>query len=363
MRYISACGGIILVAVLFLQADAHGRGFGGYRGGGFGGDRFSGYGGDRFGGRSDFGGDRSGGYRTDGFGGYRGGDSFRGNDFSGNRSSFDRPTGGPQTLRFDDNRGGLAGGESRLTFPTDAGLSRYSSLSVNTAHSTHYWSNSTMANRAVGVRSGFGYYNTFRGGWYDSHPGAWRPAAWRGAGAWAAARWGGLYDWWGIPVETPVYYDYGNNVTYQGDNVYVNGTETATAQDYASQAINLATQGQQASPPASDQWQSLGVFALVQGQETTSNNLFQLAVNQAGILRGNYYDGIMDSTTPVYGSVDKKTERAAWTIGKKADRVFEAGIYNLTQDQCPVLVHFGKDRTQQWLLVRMQEPQSGNSGQ
>ena len=47
-------------------------------------------------------------------------------------------------------------------------------------------------------------------------------------------------------------------------------------------------------------------------------------MNQAGTIRGNYYDGLMDTTTPVYGSVDKKTQRAAWSIGKKTDRVFEA---------------------------------------
>jgi hypothetical protein len=37
--------------------------------------------------------------------------------------------------------------------------------------------------------------------------------------------------------------------------------------------------------------------------------------------------------------------------------VFEAGIENLTKDQTPVLVHFGADRTQQWLLVRVQQPE------
>ena len=55
--------------------------------------------------------------------------------------------------------------------------------------------------------------------------------------------------------------------------------------------------------------------------------------------------------------MDKKTQRAAWTIGKKKDRVFEAGIENLTKDQTPILVHFGADRTQQWLLVRVQQPE------
>ena len=84
--------------------------------------------------------------------------------------------------------------------------------------------------------------------------------------------------------------------------------------------------------------------------------MFQLAVNKEGIIRGNYYDALMDTSTEVYGSVDPKTQRAAWTIGDKKTTVFETGIYNLTKDQTPVLVHFGKDKTQQWLLVRVEKP-------
>jgi hypothetical protein len=67
----------------------------------------------------------------------------------------------------------------------------------------------------------------------------------------------------------------------------------------------------------------------------------------------------MNTTTPVYGSVDKKAQRAAWTIGKKSERVFEAGIFNLTKQEAPVLVHFGTKRTEQWLLVRMEQPKEG----
>jgi uncharacterized protein (TIGR03000 family) len=63
----------------------------------------------------------------------------------------------------------------------------------------------------------------------------------------------------------------------------------------------------------------------------------------------------MDSTTPVYGSVDKKTQRAAWTIGEKKTPLFDAGLVNLTKDETAVLVHFGPDKTQQWLLVRIQQ--------
>ena len=137
----------------------------------------------------------------------------------------------------------------------------------------------------------------------------------------------------------------------------MNGDDVGTAAQYAQQAATLATQGQEAKPPEKAKWQPLGVFALVQGEEKTSNTLFQLAIDQDGIIRGNYYDALMGSTTPVYGSLDRKTQRAAWIIGDNKSTVFETGIYNLTKEQTPVLVHFGKDKTQQWLLVRMEQPQ------
>jgi hypothetical protein len=56
--------------------------------------------------------------------------------------------------------------------------------------------------------------------------------------------------------------------------------------------------------------------------------------------------------------VDKKTQRAAWTFsdGKNTDIIMETGLFNLTQDQTEALVHFGKERTQQWLMVRLDQP-------
>jgi hypothetical protein len=83
----------------------------------------------------------------------------------------------------------------------------------------------------------------------------------------------------------------------------------------------------------------------------------QLALNKDGVLRGNYYNAVSDATTPVKGSLDKKTQRVAWTIGDKKDQVFETGLYNLTQDETTMLVHFGKDRTEQYKLFRVQQQQ------
>ena len=59
---------------------------------------------------------------------------------------------------------------------------------------------------------------------------------------------------------------------------------------------------------------------------------------------------------PNIGARRKDTQRVAWTVGENKTNVFEAGIYNLTQPETPVLVHFGKERTEQWLLVRLKQP-------
>jgi uncharacterized protein (TIGR03000 family) len=254
--------------------------------------------------------------------------------------------------------GGTVAGSSRwggaaTRFPTDAGFAHYSTAAVgNFGHPTAYWSGGYMATRAGFVRGGFYQYGAFYPGWYTAHPGAWAAAGWAAGTAWTACTAASLASFCSIPA-VPVYFDYGNTIVYQNTNVYENGQVIGTTADYEQQAQAIAQQGQ-AAPPPSQKWQPLGVFALVQGDDKSSNSMFQLAVDPSGIIRGNYYDALMDSTSTVYGSVDKKTQRAAWTIGDKKTPLFEAGIFNLTKDESPVLVHFGPGKTQQWLLVRVQ---------
>jgi uncharacterized protein (TIGR03000 family) len=405
------------LAGLFLTLSAS-LAFGWGRGGGFRAGGFGGYRGGDFGGfHSDFGGYREGGFDRGSWSGsrdfnsYSGGDRWAGTssynrsysgagggsvDVSGTRGAAVGPRGavaggtrdvtatGPEgrTYSGSSDRWGAAGaggavaggsrssvatgpggtvagssrwGAAATRFPTDAGFAHYSTAAVgNFARPTSYWSNSYLALRGGYVRAGFYHYGAFYPGWYGAHPGCWAAAGWAAGAAWTAASAASLSAFCSIPAE-PIYYDYGNTIVYQDNNVYDNGQEVATAPQYEQQAATIAQQGQEAQPPATDKWQPLGVFALVQGDDTTSNTMFQLAVNQEGIIRGNYYDGLMDSTSTVYGSVDKKTQRAAWTIGDKKTPVFDAGLFNLTKDETPVLVHFGPDKTQQWLLVRVQQ--------
>jgi hypothetical protein len=241
-------------------------------------------------------------------------------------------------------------------------MNHYASVyGANGAHSTAYWSSGYMGTHAGYVRSGFGYYGCFHPAWYAAHPGCWAAAGWAAGAAWAAPSYGDVASYCGMSDSAPPDYDYGSGVVYQGDDVYVNGQDAGTVQQYADQATSIASQGQASDPPSTEDWKPLGVFALVQGDEKTSNYIFELAVNKNGIIRGNYYDGVLDTTTDVYGSIDKKSKLAAWTIGKKKDRVFEAGLYNLTQAECPCLLHVGSQSTSQMLLVRMQQPSSSGS--
>jgi hypothetical protein len=179
---------------------------------------------------------------------------------------------------------------------------------------------------------------------------------WVGAGVWAAPVWNSVSTWCGVAAP-PVTYDYGSSVVINDDNVYVNGEQVATADQYADQALQFADQGRQAKPAESDEWQSLGVFGMLQNaDEKTAQHIFQLGINKDGTIRGNYYDAVADNTLPVYGSVDKNSQRAAWSIGEKKDIVFEAGLNNLTQQETTILVHYGKERAQQMVLVRLEEP-------
>jgi len=86
--------------------------------------------------------------------------------------------------------------------------------------------------------------------------------------------------------------------------------------------------------------------------------MMQMAVNKQGNIAGMYYNTSDDVSLPIQGAVDRTTQRAAWTVGDKKNTVLETGIYNLTKEETPVLVHFGDQKTQNWLMVRLDKPES-----
>ncbi|MDB5336448.1 MAG: hypothetical protein JWN70_2067 [Planctomycetaceae bacterium] len=231
------------------------------------------------------------------------------------------------------------------------------------SNGTYYRSTTAISGQGAYVRTACTpYYGCFTSAWHTQYPGAWYAAAWGTTVAWRAATWGVLASSGGYATQ-PVNYDYGSTVVYQDNTVYQNGDPVATAEEYSQQATDIAQTGKTTDASPDGDWTPLGVFAMVRGEEQTADNLFQLAVNNDGVLRGNYYNALTDTTETVFGSVDKKSQRAAWTVGDKKTPVYEAGISNLTSDHTTMMVHYSNDRAQQFTLFRIEQPDDANAQQ
>jgi hypothetical protein len=150
-------------------------------------------------------------------------------------------------------------------------------------------------------------------------------------------------------------------VYYQDNSVYIGGEQASSAETYAQQVIQLADSAPQDVGADDVEWLPLGTFALVANDEEEATMFLQLAVSKEGIIGGTYVNVDTDAAAEIEGMVDKKSQRAVWTIGENKNTVLETGIYNLTQEETPILVHFGTDDTQQWMLVRLEEPEDEQS--
>lgn len=212
---------------------------------------------------------------------------------------------------------------------------------------------------------GWEHRDWFNNNWWNNHRHPWNywhhPWGWY----WGWGTFAGLSAWipWGW--SQPVYYNYGDNVYYSDGNVYYGDQSVCSQQEYADQAQQIASSIPQDAKPADDDWMSLGVFAVTQdGQASGSdpNMYIQLAVSKQGIIAGTYQNTTSDQTQNLEGMVDKKSQRAAWTVSGQKWPVMETGIYNLTQKSCPMLVHFADGRTQQWLMVHVDKPEQGPDG-
>jgi hypothetical protein len=186
-------------------------------------------------------------------------------------------------------------------------------------------------------------------------------ARWVGP-TWRPVTWAALSTYGSYPAE-PTYINYGETVVYSGDTVVINGETEIPAEQYAQQATDIATTGKDAkADPKTGEWQPLGVFAMIGEGETKATNIFQLSINKEGVIRGEYYNALTDTAEPVYGSADKKTQRAAWTVADRKAPVYEVGIANLTKPETTMLVHFAKDKSQQFTLIRLEKPEGEAKG-
>ena len=195
--------------------------------------------------------------------------------------------------------------------------------------------------------------------WYNNWGGVVIGAATGAFSPWTPASWTTVNNWFGTTWPATSY-DYGDELTYQGGNVALNGQPIATTAQYSQSANDLVTQGQQ-QPPKDAKWLPLGVFSAIRGDETKSDMLMELAVDKEGTVRGSYYNTGDKNSQPIDGAVDTKTQRIAWIVADRKNIVFDTGIYNLTKEETPILVHFGQDKTEQWTLVRIKKSESAKS--
>lgn len=229
----------------------------------------------------------------------------------------------------------------------------YGAYGADRRYGTYYTSAAALDTQAAAFRAAdYRRYDTAALAAYSN---AWRPTNVVTSSLYTHPGYGGLARGLGLAAQ-PVPYDYGGNVVAQSDAMYVNGDAAGTPQEYAAQASQFAAAGQAATPADDAKWLPLGVFAICSGDETSSNDIFQLAVNQQGIIRGNYHNVQTDDMEPISGSVDKTSQRAAWTIGSDQAPVYEAGIANLTKDATPILVHTADGQSTQMTLIRLEEP-------
>jgi hypothetical protein len=176
----------------------------------------------------------------------------------------------------------------------------------------------------------------------------WRPAEWSSVNVFIGGGW-----------TEPVVYDYGTDVLYDDSAVYLRGEYVGSPVEYSRQVVELASPAVAPiaqAPLVEEDWQPLGVWALVQEDQGDAVMFFQLSVDRQGIISGAYSNVVSGEELPIVGRVDRATQRAAWHIGDQKEKVFEAGMSNLTQDQASCLVHVSPGEMQTWLLVRMPDP-------
>ncbi|MBN1393525.1 MAG: hypothetical protein JW959_00640 [Pirellulales bacterium] len=189
----------------------------------------------------------------------------------------------------------------------------------------------------------------FTPAWYANHPKAWwsthhyrplRPVTWTGVSGWIGLK------------TAPVLYVY-NNDGLEETAVYAE--EAAEAENpfaAAEEAADGQTEGKET------EWYPLGMYSLVPPGNHDGIAMLQLAVGKDGTIRGTYQDVMTDGVYPLSGSVDKKTQKAAWSLDANKEVVYETGLHNLTEPITALVVRFGDQKKQKWTMnrVEVEEP-------
>jgi hypothetical protein len=205
----------------------------------------------------------------------------------------------------------------------------------------------------------------FTPAWYADHPNAW------GYGNvnnyWAGAPFGAATAWLGYSAAAAANpgLSTGNTTVYTGDanpdfnDQAAQDTEPTTGEvvSPAAQAAALAASGLTELPSNAD-FLPLGVYSLAQPNQPEASAMLQLAVSKEGLLRGSYYDVLSGQEHAIAGSIDKNTQRVAWSVAPNNKVFFETSLQSLTNESGPVAVHFENGESRQWTLARYDSAES-----
>lgn len=166
----------------------------------------------------------------------------------------------------------------------------------------------------------------------------WRPAAWATLATWGAWQW-----------STPYYYD-------DGGDAYPLAYSTIAMPSQPQQEQPVQDRQTSASSAGGD-WLPLGVFAMASNATAAAqtNRFIQLAINRSGEIAGVFYNSATDAAQDLTGMVDSNNQKVYWSLDNWIDSpIASTGIYNLTEDQTSINVHFADGSDQTWVLVRLQ---------
>jgi hypothetical protein len=215
----------------------------------------------------------------------------------------------------------------------------------------------------------------FRFGWWDNYAGArwpvyspWRYNWWRDRPyfwwGWTPAP--RLTDWLVFNWTRPYYWAYGpgGNIYYRDNYVYYDNQQYLPVDDYYQQVYDVAHRVPPIDPGEAERmdWMPLGVFAAMREGEQADHRVIQLAVNKDGVISGTYFNPQTKKVHPLSGMVDERTQRAAWAFadGEHSAVVFETSLYNLTESESTMMVHFSPQSAdaEVWQLVRLEQPEA-----
>jgi hypothetical protein len=204
--------------------------------------------------------------------------------------------------------------------------------------------NGNFQNKVSQLKTNFTPANQpFTPAWYADHPRAWQYTH-PHADAWAVATFGAAATWLGITAANGGY-------ATDGGTVYTSDADDASED----QSGNDSPEDEQ-QIAAADEYLPLGVFALAPKTEKDASALVQLAVNKQGQLRGNYYDVVSGQDQPIEGTLDKKTQRAAFKVSPGGKVSFETSLASLTRDGGTITLRFENGQARQWTLARFDNP-------